>query len=369
MIRAQLLRLWPACLLLTTGTSILMAGPPASSTPAPSTDARLTDAPSTDTRSTDVRLTPAPHASPRQTNRPAAASEDAARDLHSQSPRLVFDDLPDSEQAPHRQGNIYAPEIVRWRDGWLMYYGGQGRDGHDRIHLATSDDGIDWQRQGVVFAPSGVNHVNDASVVQVDGRLWMYYTRASLGVTDTIGLAVSEDGRRWEDRGTVFAPTEDGQWDSLLVGRPSVLYEQGRFRMWYDGRRDLPPGSPDPTAPQSPHSRRYVGYAESDDGVVWRRRPDYVYSRNAGGVHVSRQSGQLIMLVESRQGTMWAASGDGVQWQSRGILLPPAPSAAFGHVTPFLFAREGDLRVVFGAARSERWDRNVLMSAPITLPK
>ena len=59
-----------------------------------------------------------------------------------------------------------------------MFFGGQGKDGHDRIHLATSKTGKGWVQRGVVFAPEGVNHVNDPSVVVADGILHMFYTRA-----------------------------------------------------------------------------------------------------------------------------------------------------------------------------------------------
>ena len=91
-------------------------------------------------------------------------------------------------EAPHGNGNVYAADIVRHRDTLLMYYGGQGRDGHDRIHLATSADHTTWKPQGVVFAPEGINHVNDPSVVIVNGKFYMYYTRANVGVTDSLVL-------------------------------------------------------------------------------------------------------------------------------------------------------------------------------------
>ncbi len=32
-----------------------------------------------------------------------------------------------------------------------MWFGGQGRDGHDRIHLDVSADGAQWEQRGVVL--------------------------------------------------------------------------------------------------------------------------------------------------------------------------------------------------------------------------
>ena len=91
-----------------------------------------------------------------------------------------------STEAPHGRGNLYAPDIIRHGSEYLMFFGGQGKDGHDRIHLATSADGEHWSQQGVVFEVSGANHVNDPSVVVSDGRLFMFYTLAMSGITDIV---------------------------------------------------------------------------------------------------------------------------------------------------------------------------------------
>jgi len=271
-----------------------------------------------------------------------------------------------STQAPHGNGNTYAADIVRHGDGLLMYYGGQGRDGHDRIHLATSTDQKTWTPHGVVFAPAGINHVNDPSVVIVNGRFFMYYTRADTGVTDCIGLAVSVDGRTWMDHGPVLSPRGKPAWDSLLVGRPSVIHEGDQFRMWFDGRADLPVGAPDPDAPKSPTSRRYVGHAVSTDGISWKRRDGYVFANDAGGVHVSRISGRYIMLIESRNGTNWASSEDGLSWRDNGLLVAKDQhTSPHGHVTPFLFTDVHGQMLYVGAARSEHWNQNSIMRLAI----
>jgi hypothetical protein len=268
----------------------------------------------------------------------------------------------ENSEAPHGLGNVYGADIVRHNDKFLMYYGGQGRDGHDRIHLATSSDARIWSPKGVVFAPLEINHVNDPSVAIVNGRLFMFHTRALAGVTDTIGLATSADGYRWEDQGSVFLPSKFPAWDSLLVGRPSVIHDGERFRMWFDGRADLPPGAPDTTAPKSATSQRYVGYAESNDGIHWSRRPDFVLAGDAGGVHVVKVHEQLLMLIESREGTRLAISTDGLAWRDRGLLAAKDPQASpHGHVTPFLCLLTGQPTLYFGAAMSEQWNRNSIM--------
>ena len=277
----------------------------------------------------------------------------------------VISTFAESTEAPHGRGNLYAPDILKHRDEFLMFFGGQGKDGHDRIHLATSKGGKDWEQAGVVFAPEGANHVNDPSVVSVDGVLYMFYTLAGSGVTDSIGLATSADGRKWRDGGAVFAPSPAPAWDSLLVGRPSVMHDGDRFHLWYDGRKDLPPGAPDPDAPKSDTSRRFVGYATSADGLKWDRRGEPVFGEDAGGIHIFKQRGDFVMVIESRTGTQWATSCDGVTWRSRGVLHPKDADSPHGHVTPFVIAGKKNWRLFYGAAQAEAWNQNSIYLAEL----
>ena len=249
-----------------------------------------------------------------------------------------------------------------------MFFGGQGKDGHDRIHLATSKDGKGWEQAGVVFAPAGVNHVNDPSVLAVAGELFMFYTLAGSGVTDAIGLATSAAGRIWSDRGAGFSPSPAPAWDSLLVGRPSVIHDGARFHLWYDGRKDLPPGAPDPNAPKSDRSRRFVGYATSVDGLKWERRREPFFGDDAGGIHVAKTGNNFVMVIESRDGTRWASSLDGIRWESQGLLHPKDNDSPHGHVTPFLLIDEKSWRLFYGAARAETWDQNSIRAAILTPP-
>ncbi len=284
--------------------------------------------------------------------------------------KLVFpgSDQPEHRAAPHGRGNAYAPAVVRNGEEYWLYYGGQAADGHDRICLATSRDGEHWKDEGVVFDVPGANHVNDPSIVRVGDLLRMYYTRADEGIIDSIALAESTDGRVWVDRGVVFGPGESGAWDSLLVGRPSVLYSDGKYRMWYDGRKDLPEGPLAVSQPTSKTSQRSVGYAESNDGITWQRHPRPVMNRNAGAVQVAQMDESLVMVIESHRGTQWATSANGIRWKHQGMLIAAGPDSPHGHVTPFLLADESRQRLFFGAAYRESWNENKLAWRDVRLP-
>ena len=88
-------------------------------------------------------------------------------------PQPILSGTTETELGVHKKGNVYAPEVQQLGDRWWMWYGGQGRDGHDRIHLATSTDLKAWDKQGVVLEEPRVNHQNDPSVVRVGDVWWM----------------------------------------------------------------------------------------------------------------------------------------------------------------------------------------------------
>ncbi len=284
---------------------------------------------------------------------------------------VVVDPQGESQAAPHGKGNVYAPD-VHFSDGrYLMWFGGQGRDGHDRIQLAESSDVQHWQSRGVVLEDPTANHVNDPSVVRRGDTWYMYYTRAASDVLDEIALATSRDGVHWQPRGIALRPSAPPGWDSLLVGRPSVLFDGGKFRMWYDGRRDLPLNAPAKDAPKSAASTRAVGYAESTDGIHWRRpQPEPVFTSDAGGIHVSRTPAGYAMVYESHAGTQLATSPDGLHWKSQGTFVPPTGAATdrFGHVTPFLFYDSHTQRYTLyvGTAASPTWDQNAIARISLT---
>ncbi len=275
-----------------------------------------------------------------------------------------------TELAPHGLGNVYAPEVQRDGDRWLMWYGGQGKDGHDRIHLADSTDGKTWRKRGVVLDCGSANHVNDPSVVKVNGFWWMFYTVAATAEQDEIAAATSTDGITWEKRGVVLPCGPGAACDSAKVGRPAVLHEGGKFRLWYDGQATPAAAVASASAALVQREGRAVGYAESSDGVAWQRHAAPVFHEGSGAIHVSRQGNRLIMVIESRQGIRWTQSADGMRWKPSQLLLPltGGETDRFGQVTPFLQTQGNASVLYFGAAARQSWDGNAIGTAVVVLP-
>ncbi|HBI43350.1 MAG TPA: hypothetical protein DDY78_10920 [Planctomycetales bacterium] len=285
---------------------------------------------------------------------------------------ILLEGTGNNEIAPHEKGNVYAPCVLLDAGRFKMWYGGQGKDGHDRISYAESEDGQKWIRKGVVLKDDLANHVNGPSVVKVEGRFFMYYTRTKKDVVDRIDVATSTDGLKWKVKGVALRPGEVGQWDSLSVGRPAVIFEDGLFKMWYDGRKDFPPGAPVKGVPKSDKSQRSVGYATSKDGLKWERyKASPVFDQDAGGVDVQRVGKSLVMLYESRDGTRLAVSEDGTAWTDRGLFVRKSGKEvdAFGHLTPNLLVDPVKHRyhLFFGAAAAKTWDRNKI--AVVSVPE
>lgn len=254
----------------------------------------------------------------------------------------------------HGSDNIYAPDVVRVSDSLcLMYFGGQGGDGHDRIFLATSTDCHHWapwpdrEDPEAIIDNGSANHVNDPSVVVVDGTWYLYYTVAATGEDDRIHLATSTDGFTWSPQGLVLDVGESGSWDSWKVGRPAVIHRDGAFWLYYDGN--------DTTA-------RHVGVATSTDGRSFTRHPANPLLLNVGAVDVERVGDTLVMLAESHVGTYAQTSADGLTWCDQGLIfgLTGADWDVYGQVTPFLFTRDGSSfdALFFGGASDACWCRN-----------
>lgn len=217
---------------------------------------------------------------------------------------------------------------------------------------------------------SAANHVNDPSVVRVRDQWWMFYTVAETGELDEIAAATSPDGVAWQKHGVVLKRGEGSAWDSGKVGRPSVLHEGGVFRLWFDGQPTPDAAAKNPLAAAIRHEGRAVGYAESSDGLNWRRRPDPVLREGAGAVQVARDGTRLLMVIESGSGTRWATSPDGLTWEPRGLLqsLSGGDVDRYGQVTPFLFLHPGHAWLYFGAAARKTWDGNAIVTTRIDLP-
>lgn len=177
------------------------------------------------------------------------------------------------------------PHAIKMNDDrWHLYYTGNagrgsGLSAFPGMGLATSTDGTNWARHSEepILEPSGEHGTPDAigvaggSVVRIsqpDGSSqWrFYYTGCptvgkahELNQQKTICLATSDDGIHWTKLGTVMLRDPERNYEDIGVAGPVVHQEpDGSFRMWY-------------SAIGTRHGYYSICYAESDDGIHWRR--------------------------------------------------------------------------------------------------
>jgi|GEM_PF-234258 len=173
-------------------------------------------------------------------------------------------------------------------DRWHLYYSGnsgvgEGLSAFPGIGLAISADGRHWQKHpgNPILSPTGKDGDPDAvgmgggSVMQAqlpDGTTeWrMYYTACPtlgddlfLDQQKRVCLAVSQDGVRWQRRGAVMFRDPDRDYENVAVATPIVEQSgDGLYRMWF-------------SAIGTRWGAYSLGYAESDDGIDWRRGGHY----------------------------------------------------------------------------------------------
>ncbi len=106
-------------------------------------------------------------------------------------------------------------------------------------------------------------------VVDVDGEKWLYYIGWSPAVTvayrNAVGLAISSDGGLTFERAFEGPVVDRNRDEPFFTASPFVLREPGGWRMWYASTIDflVVDGKPEPVY--------VIKYAESDDGIAWRR--------------------------------------------------------------------------------------------------
>lgn len=159
-----------------------------------------------------------------------------------------------------------------------IYFGPRDAEGRTRVtfievdpenpstvHYVHDRPVLDLGRLGT-FDDSGAM---PASLVHHGSEQYLYYIGWNRGVTvpyrNSVGLAISRDGGLTFERafeGPVVDRTRD---EPYFTASPFVLKEEDRWRMWYasaTGWLEVE-GHPEPLY--------HIKYAESPDGVQWRR--------------------------------------------------------------------------------------------------
>jgi len=203
---------------------------------------------------------------------------------------------------------VGSPSVLFDDGTYKIWYTGFHGTNH-RIGYATSDDGITWMKyEGNPVLDLGVPgtwddyDVCNPSVLFDDGTYRMWYSGFN-GSTWRAGYATSPDGIMWtkyEDN-PVLDLGAPGAWDDSGVYTPSVLFYDGTYKMWYSG---------------SDGSNVRIGYATSDDGMVWTKyEGNPVLNLGAPGAWDGYDAWTPSVVFYDEAYKMWYSGNDGSNWR------------------------------------------------------
>jgi hypothetical protein len=211
-----------------------------------------------------------------------------------------------------------------------LYFSGRDEHGRSATGRADFDPGapaalrFDGQP---LLVPGPLGAFDDSGamgscLVDSDDYKYLYYigwTRgASVPFYTFIGCAISADGGQTFIRASAAPVVERGPHDPFLTTAPWVLVDDGLWRMWYAS------GTGWKATGTRPKHHYHIRYAESEDGLSWRRdgrvcidfavEGEYAITRPC----VVKVAGRYRMWFSCRGSAYrigYAESNDGLEWE------------------------------------------------------
>lgn len=275
-----------------------------------------------------------------------------------------------SGMRPWMRSHAALPLALRIAEGrYRVYFA--SRDERNRSHIGWVElevaDGARVaqlaDQAALAPGPAGAfdqDGVYPASVVRSGDRLLLYYAGWTAQsprprFTAAVGLAESRDGGLTFSRVSaepVLAP--GGEHDRFLVTSPCVLLEGSRWRMWYVS------GFAWREEAAKLQSYYDIKYAESDDGVDWRRDGTVCIGLRQDETNVARpcvlpvDAGYRMWYAFTRGGPYrigYSESQDGLSWRRlddhAGIEPDGTAWDSNAQAYPWVFEEAGNLYMLY----------------------
>lgn len=237
----------------------------------------------------------------------------------------------------------YHPAVLYFKDSWNGYkywmaetpFSPQCRPYMDRnecpsIHV--SNNGIDWKE----VTNNPIDNLNDNEIQELDyfsdphliyanNRLECWYRFTHRGgdsnYYDNLQLVrkTSHDGVNWSNREIlVNLATAEGNDLGNMVVSPSILYQNGKYRMWYVNSES--------------RITRGLSYSESTDGHHWNVKTDCVLQGKENTpwhIDVNYIDGQYYLVsYDFATLTLWKST-DGIIFSYIKEILSPSVHGSF----------------------------------------
>jgi len=205
--------------------------------------------------------------------------------------------------------NVETPCVTVLPDKSLgLYYSGGNDPDSNRfaIGVARSPDGITWAKytKGPVLPHGNPGDFDSYAatspcVIVREGRYSMWYAGISDEFRISIGLATSQDGIAWEKHGAVFQLERDGtNSEDAGVTNPSVTWNGESFEMFYT--RLGPNGNV-----AGPLYR-----ASSSNGTYWQRDPQPILERGSSDHWTGTGVSSSCVMLEQGRVSLWYAGSN-----------------------------------------------------------
>jgi predicted GH43/DUF377 family glycosyl hydrolase len=158
-----------------------------------------------------------------------------------------------------------------------------------------------------------------AFIIYQDGTYRMWYNGINVYQPRNVGLATSSDGINWikYSGNPVFTTGSDSSWDDFRVIMGSIIVKDNTYHMWYAGN-DGTKGTY--------FYRANIGYATStDSGVTWIKHPFPVLEGGSAGEWDDYSVNNPWVIMENDTFKMWfdgyrqTTANIGYAWSLDGI--------------------------------------------------
>jgi predicted GH43/DUF377 family glycosyl hydrolase len=222
------------------------------------------------------------------------------RILHSESVDGVEFSDPVETSGLAGQDVVAYPSVLHDGARFLLWYGS------GLIDRAESEDGIAWTMVATGVLKPGTAGAFDAlsllypNVIASDGGYLMHYTGFD-GQAFGVGRATSPDGTTWtrSPAVAVLAVGAAAEFDNHAVAQPCAVVIDSRVLVWYGGY-DTSVANPGPYR---------IGLAESDDGIVYRRK-GVTLDLEPSGVEAWSTRDPAVVRWKGQWWMAYAAMGD-----------------------------------------------------------
>ena len=187
-------------------------------------------------------------------------------------------------------GSLFDPFVRRINGKYMM---GVSNRRTKSVELYESIEGTLWKKIGVAITGIPTSEwekdVNRACFLHRNSRWYLWYTGQSEGKS-YIGLATSADGRKYDryEINPVIKP--ELEFEKKSVMNPCVMYDDcsNMFKMWYAAGESYEPD--------------VIAYAESIDGIHWKKNPIPVMSSNADFLYQKAKVGacDVVRMKDGR---------------------------------------------------------------------